>query len=242
MRAAQVPVAMSAGFTPRPRLSFGLALPTGAESTAEYLDVVIEAERMPTVPDTSTWLLERVAPVLPPGLTFDAAVEVPVGAPSLQEVVVASTWELTLQATPGLGDGEELGRAVERVLRAPELPLARERKGVTSIDDVRPSIESLVPGRRHEDLHLTAVLMTEGRALRPAELMRTLLPECDPFEVLVRVLRTRQWIDDDGARRELLPAAGAPTSARGETIWTRPIPPPGLSPTPASPRALLTTI
>ena len=44
MRRAGVPVATSAGFTPRPRLSFGLALPTGAESVAEYLDLdVVDA-------------------------------------------------------------------------------------------------------------------------------------------------------------------------------------------------------
>ena len=41
MRRAGVPVATSAGFTPRPRLSFGLALPTGAESVAEYLDAEV---------------------------------------------------------------------------------------------------------------------------------------------------------------------------------------------------------
>ena len=39
LRRADVPVATSAGYTPRPRLSFGLALPTGAESVAEYLDL-----------------------------------------------------------------------------------------------------------------------------------------------------------------------------------------------------------
>ena len=35
LRKADVPIAMSVGFTPRPKLSFGLALPTSAESLAE---------------------------------------------------------------------------------------------------------------------------------------------------------------------------------------------------------------
>jgi len=39
LRRADLPVAASEGFTPRPKISFGLALPTGAESTAEYVDV-----------------------------------------------------------------------------------------------------------------------------------------------------------------------------------------------------------
>ncbi|HVT77145.1 MAG TPA: TIGR03936 family radical SAM-associated protein, partial [Acidimicrobiales bacterium] len=38
VRRAKLPVAYSEGFSPRPRIAFGLALPTGAESSAEYLD------------------------------------------------------------------------------------------------------------------------------------------------------------------------------------------------------------
>jgi hypothetical protein len=40
-RRVQLPVAYSAGYSPRPRVSFGLALPTGHESVAEYLDVEV---------------------------------------------------------------------------------------------------------------------------------------------------------------------------------------------------------
>ena len=39
LRRSGLPVAWSEGFSPRPLLSFGLALPTGDESLAEYLDV-----------------------------------------------------------------------------------------------------------------------------------------------------------------------------------------------------------
>ena len=44
LRRAGLPVAYSEGFTPRPRISFGLALPTGYESEAEYLDVELAEE------------------------------------------------------------------------------------------------------------------------------------------------------------------------------------------------------
>ena len=42
LRRASLPIAHTAGFTPRPKVSFGLALPTGHESVAEYLDVELE--------------------------------------------------------------------------------------------------------------------------------------------------------------------------------------------------------
>ena len=46
-RRVELPLAYSAGFSPRPKVSFGLALPTGHESVAEYLDVEL-ADARPT--------------------------------------------------------------------------------------------------------------------------------------------------------------------------------------------------
>ncbi|HQF94022.1 MAG TPA: TIGR03936 family radical SAM-associated protein, partial [Microthrixaceae bacterium] len=39
IRRAELPMAYSEGFSPRPKLHYGLALPTGAESLAEYMDI-----------------------------------------------------------------------------------------------------------------------------------------------------------------------------------------------------------
>jgi radical SAM-linked protein len=46
LRRTQLPIAVTAGFTPRPKVSFGLALPTGHESVAEYLDVELDCESL----------------------------------------------------------------------------------------------------------------------------------------------------------------------------------------------------
>ena len=51
-RRVQLPVAYSAGFSPRPKVSFGLALPTGHESVAEYLDVELADQTAPSPPAT----------------------------------------------------------------------------------------------------------------------------------------------------------------------------------------------
>ncbi|NDA78164.1 MAG: DUF2344 domain-containing protein, partial [Actinobacteria bacterium] len=57
LRKAEVPVAMSTGFTPRLKMAFGLALPTGAESLVELLDVTLADANayFETVPDSATW-------------------------------------------------------------------------------------------------------------------------------------------------------------------------------------------
>src|SRR5689334_13552993 len=50
-RIEQLPLAFTLGFSPRPKVSFGLALSVGHESRAEYLDVEltepIDVERLP---------------------------------------------------------------------------------------------------------------------------------------------------------------------------------------------------
>ena len=51
LRRARLPVAYTEGCSPRPKLSFGLALPTGCESNAEYLDVAL---REPVAPGEVT--------------------------------------------------------------------------------------------------------------------------------------------------------------------------------------------
>ena len=76
LRRAGLPVATARGFTPRPRLSFGLALPTGAESIAEYLD--IDARRRRARPSSSTSCRRGSTDALPGG--FDVLVAAERGA------------------------------------------------------------------------------------------------------------------------------------------------------------------
>src|SRR5204862_7253907 len=48
-RRTGVALAYTAGFSPRPKISFGLALPTGHESVAEYLDVELAEDGPPDI-------------------------------------------------------------------------------------------------------------------------------------------------------------------------------------------------
>jgi hypothetical protein len=135
--------------------------------------------------------------VLPDGFDVLVAAERPPTGGSLQEVVTSCTWELWAPALDGRHH-----RDARRLLDAASLPLDRERKGKRSADNVRPLILDLrVPTENHG--RLIADIATTGRGLRPSELARLAYPHVDPLDV--RVLRTHQWIDHDGERRELLP-------------------------------------
>ena len=85
-------------------------------------------------------------------------------------------------------------------MESSELVLERERKGKRSADDVRPMLLDLRPDPTGD--RLIADLVTIGRALRPGELAELAYPHIDARDV--RALRTHQWIDDDGTRREVI--------------------------------------
>ena len=192
MRRARVPVASTEGFTQRPKISFGLALPTGAESIAEYVD--IELHREVTVDDIDLAALPaRLSQALPVGFDVLVAADRGGGRESLQESVTSCTWELW---SPLLDAGDYVD--ARRLLDAPELILERVRKRKVSADDVRPMILDISPvGDR-----LVVDLQTVGRALRPGEFAELAFPDIDARDV--RALRTHQWLDHDGRRHEVL--------------------------------------
>jgi hypothetical protein len=155
-------------------------------------------------------LIARVNASFVPGFEVVAGLLTDQRLASLQEVVTATTWEIRL---PGLAV-DELERAVSRVIEAPSLPLERERKGTTRIDDVRPAIVRLELDSQFHDGGFEPVLIadinTEGRGLRPSELVEVTLPDLDDLvRDRVRLRRTHQWMSPDGARQELLPLDAA---------------------------------
>jgi radical SAM-linked protein len=194
LRRAEVPVAYTEGYSPRPRLAFGLALSTGHESLGEYLDVdVADAVDVPSLP-------ARLTPALPTGIDCVVGVALDGTEPSLQQAVTACTWEIELA-------GVDVGRAIDAVaaaLAAPSLIATRTRKGHEVIDDLRPAIVALAvtaDGSDGDGIVVTAEVATQPRGLRPGELVEA----CFGAVEARRVLRTHQWIEQDGARREPIP-------------------------------------
>jgi radical SAM-linked protein len=189
LRRLELPVAYTEGFSPRPKLSFGLALSTGHESLAEYLDVELREE-----PDLTT-LPEQLSTQLPVGIDVTAAVPLAPGSPSLQEDVTSCTWRIEAQ---GL-EPAETESLVIAALAADELVITRTRKGKEVTDDLRPAVLAVhTVGPTPAGTELEAELAVHPRSVRPAELLLALRPGLTEG----RVLRTAQWIWRDDARRE----------------------------------------
>lgn len=207
IRRAGLPVAYSQGFSPRPKVHFGLALSTGHESLAEYLDVDLDPDdpRTPTA-DELPALAARLTTLLPVGIEVTAVAELTGPTDSLQQAVVACDWSVEIRgAAP-----DAVREAIERVLAADELTITRQRKGKDVTDDVRPYLLDLaVVGPTDHGTEIEAHLATQPRGLRISELIALL--DVDGSEGRVR--RLTQWTLLDGARTEPLPGPPGATSA-----------------------------
>jgi radical SAM-linked protein len=214
LRRSGLPVAWSGGFSPHPLLSFGLALPTGCESLAEYVDVRLTGPGGD--PERAAALARRLSDLLPEGVAVVAAAYGNPGAGSLQQEVTSCSWELEVLGLTV----EELTERIGRLLAADSLPVLRERKGRPVQDDLRPSVLSLAPIRGRGAVQdaaapqwVTADLATRPRGVRPLELMMGLGARLE----LVRARRMNQWIERDGVRREPLAMAGGCNPGAGAT-------------------------
>jgi radical SAM-linked protein len=130
IRRADLPIAYSEGFNPRPRLTFAAALPVGCTSDGEVLDVILSERR------ELAQVRERLDRAAPAGIQVIAVAEAPYSAPALQTQTRAAEFV----ATP-LGDEpiETVQARVHSLLDAPSIERTRRDKTY----DLRPLILDL---------------------------------------------------------------------------------------------------
>jgi radical SAM-linked protein len=207
LRRVGVSVAYSQGFSPRPKLSFGLALSTGHESEAEFLDLELSDEDGDWTAVRGVDLAARLTAALPVGLDVVAVAPVEKGD-SLQQAVTSCTWAIEVDDV----DREYMDAWVAGVLSREEIVVERERKGKPVVEDLRPHVLALdVTGTTETGIRLSADLGTQPRALRPTELLAAV----DPPLTARTVCRMNQWMSQGDDREEPLMAPTVPApSAR----------------------------
>lgn len=170
-RKAELALTYTQGFSPRPKLSFGLALPTGCESLGEYADLELDE---PTDLDALPALLSGH---LPPGLDVTHAVALEPGGPSLQECIDRCRWRIELPEVAPDAARAAIAVALER----DELVVRRQRKGRVVDDDIRPGILRLdVEPLSPAGSAIVAELAIKPRSVRPGDLIEALDPTWEP--------------------------------------------------------------
>ena len=92
LRRAELPVALTEGFSPRPKVHFGLALSTSHESLGEYIDIDFREPECDQL-DLDA-LPELLTALLPEGLTVQAVAPITTSQTSLQQAVTSCEWEI----------------------------------------------------------------------------------------------------------------------------------------------------
>jgi len=130
LRRAQVPLAYSQGFNPRPKITVAAALPVGFTSRGEVMDIVLEHGISPY------HFAKGLAPHLPPGLELLSVEEVHPKLPSLQSQVRSAEYRVMVAWDE---QQEEMKGKLRELLLAEGL--LRQRRGKDY--DLRPLIEDL---------------------------------------------------------------------------------------------------
>jgi radical SAM-linked protein len=200
LRIANVPMVYSEGFSPRPRIAYGLALPTGSESDCEYIDVQVDdSNGLPfDLPEISGLLTSH----LPEGIEVNGAAIMEGKPLSLQQTVTSSVWDLTVNE-----DNVTVDLWLGRMNELKEIVIVRERKGKKIINDIKPLVYSLEKGTNKENgkVVVTAELGTQPRSLRPSELLRSI----DPCLSEYKLRRRKQIVQQGAARLDPLEVEGA---------------------------------
>jgi radical SAM family uncharacterized protein/radical SAM-linked protein len=197
LRRADLPIALTLGRHPRPRLSFGPALALGAESLYEVLDVTLTEDLEPAT------LQGRLNEVLPEGAAIVAAVPLKKGARGLGMEGLSCAYEAALADPP-----KDLEGRVRAALDRERIEVERlDKKGRPQVRDLRPCIARMEAQVADGSGALSMLLDADGsRAARVVDVLQAALG-LGPAGTRIR--RTGLYFVEDGRYYELMDAGRA---------------------------------
>jgi radical SAM-linked protein len=160
LRRAEIPMAATQGFNPRPKITFALALGLGIEARAEVVDLELCEPMDPSA------LLARLAAVAPPGLVFFEACTLPPGTSPPQPRTVE-------YCIPVLDDRRAQARsALETLLARETWPFTRRRADRELSFDLRQQV--LKAELTSDGVLRFRLIVSPGGSVRPEELLEAL--------------------------------------------------------------------
>ncbi|XXX74339.1 TIGR03960 family B12-binding radical SAM protein [Sorangium sp. So ce134] len=135
LRRVGAPMTYTAGFHPKPDMTFSPALSLGVISLDEYVDLRLERDLDPAALDA---LVASMSAASPRGLAFRGAVKLGPEDPSLSKLIAGARYALAFARSAIGGDAEAaLAARCSAALAAPSLPIRREIDRLAKMVDVR---------------------------------------------------------------------------------------------------------
>ena len=186
LRRAEIPLAYSQGFNPRPKLQVASGLPVGTTGIAEILDILI------TQPIAPKEALERVKATLPQGVAIHTVEEVSLKSPTLQHLLRQAEYQVTVETELS---AEALTKRIESLLTAKQLIQTRRRKQRAEEFDLRPWLHDLRLEAVHNGQVRFFMQLATGQFgnLRPENVLKAL----DLADNWAEIERTRLIFEGD---------------------------------------------
>ena len=183
---AELPLASSQGFSPRPKIALASPLAVGVTSEAELFYVQLTSRV--DLADA----MRRLSAELTPGLRIFEIGERPIKAPSLQSLVTAASYEVAV-ADPR--DTDAWRSTIDELLSRDEIAWSHQRGKETKSYDLRPLILSLELAGVHEGVAALRMQLRndERGAGRPEQVLLALGATAEPL----RIHRTALSLSDE---------------------------------------------
>lgn len=169
IRRARLPVALTQGFNPHLKISFGSILPVGATSEVEYVDFELKTS---LDPETFMMYLNKQ---LPPGFHVIEAREMPNKVVALQGKLNRMIYQVKLMLT-GIGQNY-LENAIYKYLEKETILLMKKtKKGMKEIN-IRPLIENINIISQDNDVFTLKLILVAGNTgnVRPEQVVEGML-------------------------------------------------------------------
>jgi radical SAM family uncharacterized protein/radical SAM-linked protein len=177
-RRAGLPIAFSGGYSPKPKITFALSLPTGAEGLREWMD--LELSETVSVEE----VVDGINRHLPEGLSLLRAWKVPGESGALNGRVLHMEYRaLFPEPQEGLQD------LADRFLERETIPVVRVRKGKEKEVDLKNYVLSM-KAEDSQTLSFTLALKGEEGSARPSEVLQAMLGLDEDSLAHVRLIRT----------------------------------------------------
>ncbi|MFZ5647066.1 MAG: TIGR03936 family radical SAM-associated protein [Bacillota bacterium] len=187
VRRAGLPVSLTQGFNPHPRLSFGFPLPVGMSGLNEYVDVELDTA---VPPAEIVSLLDKA---MPPGFRVTGACPVDEKAPALMAEVDRSVYRVRTDPVKVPIGIDVVKNCIEDLVKSGEIIVVRRKKdGPQAEFDIRPGILGISVSKEDGCIILEMELMT-GSSLnvRPEEVIGAMRERCGIFkEMGLEIVRT----------------------------------------------------
>jgi radical SAM-linked protein len=194
LRRADLPIAYSQGYNPQQKMNFAMALALGMESEAEYMEVEMAEEILPSE------FADRLNSALPAGIQILHAEKIEDAPKSLMSIV---SWSLYAVCFPDEGKPADAEARIETLLGEREIWTIRRRKKkkqmVSKQVEIRQWIDTIKWLEETQELQMMLKTGSNGN-LKPEEVLPVLFPEM----TMPNIRRLEIYRDSKQGRKPLL--------------------------------------